>query len=239
MSIELKDLMAFCAHPKNRQHLAAPASINGFTYATNGQVVVRVPGNIAPGPGPAFPDLEGIYRDRGIDGLAYQEFSPVVVPPPARVRCSHCSGHRHIVDCTVCEASGIHTCADRDCRCDHDCGQCNGLGVVPVASTDEGAYLCDRCNGTGAKLDDRVVDLGGNLAINLLPLQAIQRLPGPMQWSPPVPTRTERDRFDDGTPINHYGLAAFRGTGWAALIVPRHWHKDLELQFPRIVEAAA
>jgi hypothetical protein len=107
------DLKKFCWRDKNsRPYLRGPWSRDGFTYATNGHVVVRIDrlGDVAENE--KAPDCEKIFA-----GIADQvELLPIPAFEIPKVESE---------DCEDCEGRGMeHDCPDCGCECE----SCEGTG---------------------------------------------------------------------------------------------------------------
>lgn len=210
------DLLPFCSVDRGRSYLSTPFVIGDgqFTYATNGHMAVRVPGRLTEvDQMKNVPSIVGMFE--AVEDRVYRPFEIVTAEDAKLGRCETCRGARWVVDCDVCEASDTHTCSDEACGCEHECGACDGRGVIASILHEPGAHRCDDCAGTGREIDKRGVHFGGNLAIQWRYLQKIQSLPGPLSWS--VPDQ-EPDKFDQRR--MNYGAVAFMGAGWMALILP-------------------
>lgn len=105
------DLQPFCGNDECRHpYLMRPFTRRGYTYATNGHILVRVP------PRSEIPDSEKDFRvERPFDGIECAIFTPLpafVVPKPDG-------------DCEMCDGRGFeHSCPD--CQC--TCWACEGSG---------------------------------------------------------------------------------------------------------------
>jgi hypothetical protein len=110
---EALNLQQFCGTDPSRDYLMKPFSRDGFTWATNGHILIRVPER------PEFSDIEQrikINIAEPLKGFGVAKFfSPSFELPPATVRgeCLKCAGRGH-----------LHDCPDCDCECEH----CDGTG---------------------------------------------------------------------------------------------------------------
>jgi hypothetical protein len=80
------DLQSFCAKDDVRSYLMQPFVIDGYTYATNGHVIVRVRG--APGQEPSNPARAAAPRLFAVEYTDY-ELLPEI---PAPQTCPECHG---------------------------------------------------------------------------------------------------------------------------------------------------
>jgi hypothetical protein len=115
----LDDLKKFCADDDSRLiELREPFTRGAYTYATNGEIAVRVPAieGVAELPPKMLPKLEELFSD---SNETWQKFA--FTHAPSDVECNICHGY--------CE----HEC---NCGHIHECDNCNGKGKVPVRSYD-------------------------------------------------------------------------------------------------------
>lgn len=112
------DLTPFCNPDCPREELRQPFSDGAFTYATDGYVIVRVPGKLTDVTEPPFTSNISTIFD-GIDTHAYADPITITVPP----------GQERTETCPQCEGTGLaHDCPT--CRC--DCKECLGAKFVTV-----------------------------------------------------------------------------------------------------------
>lgn len=113
------DLQLFCGNEPDREYLQTPFSHGGFTYATNGHIMVRVP-QVA---GVRKQTKDGTW-DAPMKGLPEATFSPLAHNPLP----DHPLG-----PCTICAGEGYqHDCPDCSCACP----ACKGSGnAYPDVST--------------------------------------------------------------------------------------------------------
>lgn len=105
------DLKRFCGSDEYRPWIRQPWSRGGFTYATDGKLLVRLPGAVAP-ENPAAPDTSKLPFDRE------RTFRRVTLALPDK---------REFEECESCNGSGHqHDCPGCQCTCDW----CDGSGLV-------------------------------------------------------------------------------------------------------------
>lgn len=102
------DLQPFCSTDIDRQYLLKPFSRNGYTYATNGHIMLRVAER------PGIPDVEKQFnQERPLEGIEAAEFfRPIFDLPPAPDGlgpCDKCDGRGYAHDCPDCECE-CETC---------------------------------------------------------------------------------------------------------------------------------
>lgn len=110
------DLKPFCSTDETRPYLLKPFSRDGFTYATNGHIMVRVALRHD------VPDVDKKFNQNaplaGVDETTF--FRPSFELPPAPTQTG---------ECTLCEGRGFdHDCPDCECVCEI----CKGEGNVDV-----------------------------------------------------------------------------------------------------------
>ncbi len=114
------ELQPFCSTDENRPSLALPFFCNGWIYATDGRVIVRVPcdddrfGGGELSSRTDTPDAAALFRwTKGPAAVGL----PSGLPSPSEVPCPDCEG------CGGKECDMGHT---------HECPKCGGDGVVTV-----------------------------------------------------------------------------------------------------------
>ena len=121
----MTNLQQFCSTDLFRPYLARPFTRNGFTWATNGHVIVRVAERAD-----ALPIEEDVNTEKVLDGIdAVTFYKPSFKLPEGTDKnaavCESCEGRGHLHDCPNCE-----------CECD----ECNATGrITPRYSTKIGS----------------------------------------------------------------------------------------------------
>jgi len=180
-----EQLQPFCSTDETRLSLQTPYVRDGCTYATDGRVAVRVPGEV---PG-CHVDVNAPDTGKVIDQIPDSgSWIPVTMPEDitASVPCEDCRGDPDH-ECAACDGTGEVTAKFywRGTTYDIDgtCPLCDGSGV------------CARCGGTGWHSNDDPVKLGSNV-YSANRLAKVAALPGVMlcdvEGYQPV-----RFRFDD------------------------------------------
>lgn len=110
------DLQQFCGTDETRPYLMKPFSRDGFTWATNGHILVRVRAR------PDVPDMDqklGLEKQfGGYDTATF--FKPNLKLPPAPAEFG---------DCPACSARGyVHDCP----HCGCECPKCEGRGNLDL-----------------------------------------------------------------------------------------------------------
>lgn len=113
------DLTPFC--DPDGEYLATPWVKDGWRYATDGRVCVRVLADGEPNEPPllkrALPSVAQMFSAVDGEWLIWP-----AIPP-----CNLCHGKSAaLVNCSNCRGSGRCECAD--CGCQHECAECDGDG---------------------------------------------------------------------------------------------------------------
>lgn len=107
------DLQPFCSVDECRMGLMTPWAFNGWKYATNGRMAVRIPTDEPNDSNEPYkrPDASALFKDFNVDGL--ESFEIPTLDGMIQKECRHCEG------------SGEQTC---DMGHDHECPDCDGDG---------------------------------------------------------------------------------------------------------------
>lgn len=112
------DLAPFCYKSNDRPYLLQPWTRGGFTWATNGHILVRVPAHADVPDNKYAPNCERIIAYH--DGATFAAFPAVKWPDPPDDECSHCEGRGY-----------KHNCPDCSCKCD----ECEGTGYAKLTGS--------------------------------------------------------------------------------------------------------
>ena len=118
MTITLNDLQPFCSTDDFRPHLNRPFNSGGYTYATNGHILVRIPA------------IEGVAGCESLDvnDIVHQHFTTDLKFATARMKTMAVSRLAHNEKCDACDGTGIeHECPNCHCKCP----ECDGTGTMP------------------------------------------------------------------------------------------------------------
>jgi hypothetical protein len=176
----LADLQPFCGTEPTRLALHQPFPVNGYTYATDARILIRVP--FIPG----TPEIEGHPKNpdevipEKLDG-----YIPVELPPgwqdiPEKTTpCEHCKTTGKLTytmrQCPDCDGDGTVECDH--CHHEADCETCRGSGEVRT-SAPKGGAPCPECNGKGHIAHTSWVSLNRGLCfVNLHYLKLAHTLP--------------------------------------------------------------
>lgn len=198
------NLQRFCAIDDIRTHLMQPWHFDGWVYASNGHIAVRVPytgdASIPDATSRHPKTIPGLFAKWCSDGADY---APMPALPEGKV-CEACGGHGFFpaVKCLSCNGEGVivYAAYEYDCKaCDRDLIE---EGWRTTEGEPEAMKVCLKC--WGRKLEMHKVPLGG-AEFELAYLLWLAELPG-------VTFRT------NGTT----GAAGFKFDGGEALLMPRH-----------------
>lgn len=166
------DLQVFCNMKKGGQE--RPFSQGGYTYATDGGMIIRIPRlNTVPEVcGAPDPDTLPFWRDRA--DVKLLPLPSYELPSPKS--CSVCEGSGFTEECEECGGSGIISFSSRYNEYSDECKTCDGEGVN--VSDEEDGKACRACNGSGDAPGQALrVKWGGSLIDGRL-LERIKDLPG-------------------------------------------------------------
>lgn len=164
-------LQKFCGNADDAR-IGRPWSADGWTMATNGHVLVRVPRIDGVEENPMAPLIVG----SAVGSVLSQEPEEWVyftdVPEPALVVCPVCSGDGSVLLCPECDGAGVVEFETRfNDYGEFECLSCRGSGKVSKVtlslmvgiSMDDAACSCERCQGRGTVWDDKPVEVSGVL----------------------------------------------------------------------------
>lgn len=147
---QVPDITPFCAEEAGRFLIERPWVKDGWRYATDGCVCVRVP---APGEPDTPSPLESgprLFEADECFGAQYDfEADRCTEPFPThdgRTFKQACDNEAHMKECPDCLGSG--TCHCPSCDNAHDCPKCGGRGYRTVKQTP-----CPECNASGYRAD--------------------------------------------------------------------------------------
>jgi hypothetical protein len=123
------DLAPFCTDPPDQPRMAAPFDRGAWTYATDGIIMVRVPGPNG------FVPVDGYTSSFGAVEACFTPVSGEGIPlptdlPPRQECCPDLS-----VECKACEGFGIDECWH--CGSEKQCKRCSGSGRIGDRGTPE------------------------------------------------------------------------------------------------------
>lgn len=190
------DLQKFCDNDSLR-NLDHPFLWNGFIYASNGHIAVRVPDDptIQCGDESIFAQrLEELFEQTFASCAeeGFKDFS-IILPPLGK--CGACGGKGKLAPCPECDGEGSFRHGSHT----YECEECDGTGRV------EGDIVaCETCDGTGDGYDEPVIY--ESTGFNHRYLEWLLELPG-IQLC-----------IGD----NPGSVAAFRFNGGSGVLMPMH-----------------
>lgn len=175
--MQLEDLKKFCSEDETRPGLWNPFQANGYTYATDGRIMIKTPlieGTRNIPEALKFEILDAnIPKEEGIPveyPKSWESFTPEIE------KCHTCKGTGAIKTCRTCDGEGEITCD----HCGHEdtCEDCRGKGIESVAPLSIGSELCEYCDGKGTIETTSIVSLNRGLVfVNFRYLEKIHSLP--------------------------------------------------------------
>lgn len=189
----LEILQKFCATDDNRKSLYAPFRFDGFIYATDRSIAIRMPddGSKVVGIDPKIKKIKSFFTD--IHSAKFIEIPPL----PERETCIQCGGigkvNFALLHCDECDGEGTFEHGSHD----YECKECNGSGEVKTR-TNGNTNTCDKCNGDGKTLIQPIKI--GDTHVNLKYLELIAGLPNCVS-APAGPNNKVFFRFDGGEGI--------------------------------------
>jgi hypothetical protein len=163
------DLQRFCWANDYRKHLRQPWAHKGWMYASNGQILVRVP---------APEHAETVFAEKVAESavgmladIGGREYAPLPAFTLGAV-CEYCKGVGTIKQskCPDCDGDGQFDHGDHS----YDCKACDGEGWInDTAGEDRECYACD-----GFGTHSKSINFGGGIGYQARYLHLIEDLPG-------------------------------------------------------------
>jgi hypothetical protein len=192
----MKDyLQKFCEIDSLRG-LDKPVVWNGFVYATDGKIAIRVraedgePNSVEKS---CFNKIDGFNKiDEYLGKESEKEYMPLDIELPAPIKCNNCKGTGAISRCTKCEGIGVTECPT--CGQDIKCEYCDGDGH---GSAFDETCMCAKCNGTGEGFLPVAI---GTEKFQRRYLALLQSLPAPVEIAiDPDHSKPALFRFPEGS----------------------------------------
>lgn len=160
------NLNGFCADGNDvRDYLRAPFNYEGYTYASNGYAIVRVPLL------PEYLTNDKIKPGKLFDANAGHDLQPLpVYEKPELKPCKTCEGTGKISLCPECDGNGELEVSSDYSEYTVQCKSCDGDGTATGDSK-----VCDRCQGSGK--EKKIPIKVGSVYIALDYLELIETLP--------------------------------------------------------------
>jgi DNA-directed RNA polymerase subunit RPC12/RpoP len=171
------DLMQFAGKGDPREYMRRPIPCAGGAFATNGHVMIFVPGATAEDPSPMPPKFVEVAEEYRLKALTLNPpaWTPAAaLPLEGELQCVNCDGIGRISsrDCDECDGDGffVHV------RHEYSCQECQGEGVIETPTATEGEE-CPSCG--GSKIQPEPVQLGDvtGLGISTRYLYQLRQLP--------------------------------------------------------------
>lgn len=176
---QVPDITAFCAEEDGRYIISKPWVDDGWRYATDGRLVVRVPTpDEDDTPTPPQAERQLVNASAWFADLYPVEPAHCTEPFPkhdGRTFTQACDNEAHEKKCPACIGSG--TCHCPSCDNAHDCPKCDGRGYRKVEQT-----RCPECNSFGYR-DDPAPQVIAGKRIRGASVILIAGLPGARYYS--------------------------------------------------------
>ena len=159
-------LESFCTD--ERSSLRVPMNQHGYTFATDGHVLIAVPELEEYKDNECVPDFKQFLHNKECHG----PWLPVVDPYPSleTIPCTFCNGTGQLDECPECDGSGEVGFDNDYNEYEFECKTCDGDGKV--------TGKCERCDGLGKVYDQKTgMDIGRQRFQPKL-LHKISTLPG-------------------------------------------------------------
>ena len=164
------DITKFCTTNDPRHYLHKPMRHDGFLYATNGHVAVRIADDPAIEGGPMPQNLQNGILQKMVDDTEDRTWQPVPVIDKASLRdCAYCNGTGCAKTCPACDGEGeFEHFGDW-----YDCKRCETTGQVAAGSAND-STTCSYCFGSGHDASQSVEIGGAHIAARFLRLIAAE-----------------------------------------------------------------
>lgn len=154
----------FCIPEETRPYVKTPYNQGGYTYSSDGSIIVRVPkiDGYPDGTKERYPDCSKLpWKHQEIsDWHDMPEFSI------SKRKCPGCAGTGKTSPCKECDGEGWVVYDTKFNSYEWECKSCKGEGVSPG-----GKNTCESCHGSGEEIENtRVHFIGGDLSARYLHL---------------------------------------------------------------------
>lgn len=193
------DITKFCASGDIRHYLNKPMRYDGYIYATNGHIAVRIADDPSIEADPISEQLSKKLPAMLDEDAADRTWHKVPeVDTRAAKRCRTCDGAGRVVDCASCDGVGEFEHYGHE----YHCKECDGMGQIPVQD-DSAGVQCFDCNGSGIHLDSSVEFNGVHIAARYIHLIG-----------------SEIPCAEIGISNNPNGIQIFRAPGIVGVVMP-------------------
>lgn len=170
------DLKPFCSTDVNRVALTVPFNRDGFTYACDGRIAIRVNQRELSTDSAGVNMLQlGDYQPHG-----YAFDIPALPDAPPPTKCERCAGTGRVRKCPDCDGDGTKECPE--CGNEDDCRRCGGSGSLGPADNVTSGVHCFSCEGTGAGKQELQTVMVGPASYDTKYLRMIAALPNAKLW---------------------------------------------------------
>jgi len=156
---------------QSREELKEPWSEDGYTFCSDGHILLRLPA------------IAGILRpppfDRKMpwpDAALLPEMTKAKRVKVGTEKCSFCKGSGEVLTCPDCEGLGIVSWDVGKHEYEHDCYECDGTGFINSGDGDK----CEECDGTGRIIKVEAAHVSGCEGISNVKMNKLATLPGCM-----------------------------------------------------------
>lgn len=167
--MNLETLQKFCSTDEMRENLARPWTVDEFTYATDGCMLIRVPRIEGVEGNTSAPNVKKFFSEHGHD-----DGSEWLLIPETKgnelVPCDECGGSGKYDECQECEGSGKVEYENDYNTYGMTCKTCDGSGKAGKGKE------CELCDGSGKMEKVVKIELNGVL-FNAGYLKLISALP--------------------------------------------------------------
>ena len=154
------DITKFCAPGDIRHYLHKPMRHEGFLYATNGHIAVRVADDPAIEAEPMPANLQNSVLQKMATDTTDRTWRPVPqVNGAAAKPCAYCDGTGRVVECPDCDGDGEFEHGDHT----YECKACDASGWVASPIKGAGAK-CHDCHVSGISWQETVEFDGVHIA---------------------------------------------------------------------------
>ncbi len=104
------DLQPFCSVDETRMAICTPFVLNGWKYATDGRIAVRIPTDEPDDSNEPYrrPNASALFEGFNVEGL--QSFEIPTLDGAQVIECDSCNGD----GCAICDMGHEHECPDCD-----------------------------------------------------------------------------------------------------------------------------
>lgn len=154
------DITKFCAPGDIRYYLHKPMRHDGYLYATNSHIAVRIEDDPTIEAEPMPASLQNSVLQKMATDTTDRTWRPVPqVNGAATKPCAYCDGTGRVVKCPDCDGDGEFEHGDHT----YECKACDAAGRVASASKDVGEKCLDCC-GSGVSWKETVEFDGVHIA---------------------------------------------------------------------------